>query len=148
MPKYEGHLKNDVFIDAFWSLKQFCIHTGEITVVFNITVANTYTQHKPRPLSPFIISEQDGVKRRDGRDRRDADRQNESFTFHSSSSSSSVAFTRHCCQYSALSIPAAVAHFNLYPSVCVLCPAPCFTSGKVCSDLSWRGENVRFLTLV
>lgn len=64
MPKYEGHLKNYVFIEAFWSLKQFRIHNREITVVLNITVANTITHHKPRPLSPFIISEQDGVKRK------------------------------------------------------------------------------------
>jgi len=54
MPNYECHLKNDVFIDAFKSLKQFRIHTGEITVVFDITVANTYTNHDRSHLSSSL----------------------------------------------------------------------------------------------
>ncbi|KAK2887172.1 hypothetical protein Q8A67_015400 [Cirrhinus molitorella] len=29
---------------------------------------------------------------------------------------------------------------SLSARVCVLCPAPCFTSGTVCSDISWRGK--------
>ncbi len=126
MNSSQGHTEKDAFTVALTTL-QTLSHSRSIDVI--VADTSQTANHDPHPLSPFIISGQDGVKQRAGRDRRGADRQNESFTLLSSSSS--LAFTRRCC--TRLS-----SFLQLSPRVC-----PCFTSGTVCSNISWRGDWTR-----